>query len=247
MFFYPSEDADPRLVPIQIDGSPHFAAEIFDILIYLHLSAGMRTSKLIVDGILRIGDAKKAIHIIEDKARTHNAVTAGPKPLVNCHPSADDPLANPGEGALSVIVFNPFEWGEIGQGSPGGSRDEILLHEMVHAYMYQRGLGNGKSLESRKNPKRVREIQSLDEFYGVMITNVYCSERQRPIRNDHVRFSHLDQTALGLAMDPAFASYFTALKNHAPDLVAGLSKIDTRFNPWNPRHKLYDLLDAQLY
>ena len=118
------------------------------------------------------------------------------------------------------------------------------MHEFVHAYTRQGGISRISKLERAGFPSRVRRFTIVDGFYAVMVTNVYASECNRPIRRDHVGYRLLDQTAFGLTLDPAFTRFFAALALHAPEFVAGLAAIGTEFNPCK---RVSDLLDAQLY
>lgn len=106
--------------------------------------------------------------------------------------------------------------------------------------MIQRGLSSIRNLQRARFARRVRRFDIVDDFFAIMIANVYASECGRPIRRDHHGFRPLDRNAMSVISDPRFAPFFTALSGGAPDLVAGLRAIETAFNPWRPRMELID-------
>jgi hypothetical protein len=162
-----------------------------------------------MQGLINNGDRQKGL-TIRWAAPFQNAVT-DPRQIGPDSPNstAQDFLANPQAGTGVIIHYNPWEWPQIGGGAPGRARDEILLHELVHAYMIQRGMSSVRNLAKPSYSQRVRRFTIVDDFYAVMVTNVYASECGRPLRQDHNGFSRLDQTAWGVEMDPAFKGFST--------------------------------------
>ena len=66
---------------------------------------------------------------------------------------------------------------------PGMKVDEVLLHELVHAV---NGLGPGMDL--RKAKGTLAKFGIYDDFYAIMVTNIYESEKGNPpslLRNTH--------------------------------------------------------------
>jgi hypothetical protein len=74
------------------------------------------------------------------------------------------------------------ENGQVRAGGPGTAADEILLHELVHCARHMKtwadpslynftGMGDG--------------FENIEEFYAVLIANMYSSETGRPLRRDH--------------------------------------------------------------
>lgn len=243
MLFYPAASADANNPAIRISGGHHFEQEVTRVLHHIHQDARSRIGTFIVSGILTNGDRREGVRITNPHHGIANAIT-NPRGAVNDsdQPNSTDAdfLANPGRGAGATIDYFPFEWPHFGAGQPGRSRDEILLHELVHAYMMQRGLSSIRRLRRHKFARRVRRFDIVDDFFAVMITNVYASESRRGIRRDHFGFTILGRNAMSIASDPRFRPFFTALANHDPALVAELRQIDTPFNPWHPRLELID-------
>lgn len=247
MRFYPGAAADANFPTIRITGGNHTETEIERILRYIHVDSHARTGALIVDGILNNGDRREGITIHNPHHSLHNAIT-NPR---GAHHNSDQPnstaldlLRNPGRGAGATIDYYPWEWHQIGGGRPGAARDEILLHELVHAYMIQRGISSIRNLHRARFARRVRRFDIVDDFFAVMITNVYASECNRPIRREHHGFTPLNRNAMSIISDPRFQPFFSALSRGAPDLVARLRTIDTPFNPWHPRMELIDAISV---
>ena len=74
------------------------------------------------------------------------------------------------------------ELGQVRAGGAGSAADEILLHELVHCVRHMKtwadqslynftGMGDG--------------FHNIEEFYAVLIANMYSSETGRPLRRDH--------------------------------------------------------------
>ncbi len=96
------------------------------------------------------------------------------------------PVEGTGSGSNSVVYFTPSMWSA--PGGPGSRADQILLHEMLHAYRQMRGrllcmsagMGN---------------YDTFEEYFAIVITNMYMSETTgsaaTPLRAHHHGFSTL--------------------------------------------------------
>jgi hypothetical protein len=244
MRFYPAAATDVNFPTIRITGGHHTESEIERILKFIHIDSPSIAGWLIVEGILKNGDRREGVTIVNPHGNLNNAFTSAVGADHNSDQpdsTAEDLLRNPGRGAGGRIVYYPWEWHQIGGGRPGAARDEILLHELVHAYMQQRGLSSIRNLHRLRYARRLRRFDLVDDFFAVMITNVYSSECGRQVRRDHHGFQSLNRNAMSIISDPRFAPLFNALAKGDPDLVKELRKIDTAFNPWHPR---MDLIDA---
>jgi hypothetical protein len=242
--FYPGAASDVNFPTIKITGGAHTETEIERVLKFIHIDSPSIAGWLIVEGILKNGDRREGVTIRNPHHNLNNALTnpigaIGSSDQPDSRP--DDLLRNPGRGAGATIDYYPWEWHQIGGGRPGAARDEILLHELVHAYMIQRGLSSIRNLQRARYARRLRRFDIVDDFFAIMITNVYSSECGRPIRRDHQGFQALNRNAMSIISDPRFGPLFNALAKGAPDLVKELRAIDTAFNPWHPK---MDLIDA---
>ena len=246
MSFYPAASANPDFPAIRIDGDKQFEVEVERILRHIHFGSRSRVGALIVNRILLNGDRRERVIIRDPRRLLSNAITS---PLGSRNGSAQpastptDPLSHPGRGAGAVIRYFPKDWSAIGTGEPGASRDEVLLHELVHAYMMQRGICNMQNMRRLNIPviaARVKNFDQVDDFYAIMIANVYASECGRSPRLDHRASVALNRNAISVNSDPRFQMFFAAFAHAAPDMVAELRAIDTWFNPWRPQFGLVD-------
>jgi hypothetical protein len=105
----------------------------------------------------------------------------------------------------ALVRYNPAMWNPqtvAGVGfvpsaadfrqAPGVERDEILLHEMVHALRQMRGTTDFHQ------PLDAPHYDTVEEFMAIVVSNVFRSERHRPgLRRDHWGFQALpaDQQA----------------------------------------------------
>jgi hypothetical protein len=107
--------------------------------------------------------------------------------------------ATPGRNAL--VRFNPNMWtgdavAKVGfiakpadfKQAPGVGKDEILLHEMVH------GLRQIRGTTSFHKPLDSPNMDTVEEFIAIVVSNVYRSELKRPgLRADHHGFTALPE------------------------------------------------------
>jgi hypothetical protein len=82
------------------------------------------------------------------------------------------------------IRFSPSSWkagGSCSSGGPGSLPDEVLLHELVHAYRQMNGWVSQISLSL---PGFMYENDH--EFYSILLTNIHMSAMSRRVlRRDH--------------------------------------------------------------
>jgi hypothetical protein len=247
MRFYPGAATDVSFPTIRITGGAHTETEVERILKFIHIDSPSMAGYLIVEGILDNGDSREGLTLRNPHHSLNNAFTnprGAPRDSDQPDSTAVDLLRNPGRGAGSTIDYYPWEWHQIGGGLPGAARDEILLHELVHAFMIQRGISSIRNLQRARYARRLRRFDIVDDFFAIMITNVYSSECGRFIRRDHHGFRPLNRNAMSIITDPRLGQLFDALARAAPDLVAGLRAIDTPFNPWHPRMELIDAISV---
>jgi hypothetical protein len=92
------------------------------------------------------------------------------------------PLMGTGGGSRSVIRFSP-EVSEQIRG-PGNDADEVLLHELAHAYRMSQGLHRCERMGDSYDAGE--DWDSIEEFFAILIANIYRSEcRRQGLRADH--------------------------------------------------------------
>jgi hypothetical protein len=63
----------------------------------------------------------------------------------------------------------------------GLEADEVLLHEMVHAFEQMRGRMDATRLGY--------DFDTLSEFHAILVVNLFARERSRPSRQNHHAFN----------------------------------------------------------
>jgi hypothetical protein len=93
-------------------------------------------------------------------------------------------------GSNPVVKFTPVRFTNFCNAQKKGHKsgaqpDEVLFHEMVHATRQMRGTFNPLPLGYLYDTE--------EEFFAILLANVYASETGRPIdlRSDHHSFEHL--------------------------------------------------------
>jgi hypothetical protein len=173
-------------------------------------------------------DAKCSAQLLpENKVKATVAGEPAPAPGKD---SLDDSTKGLGQGSDGVLRYNWWVYGNQGgfcAKEPGRDGDEILLHELVH------GLSSlvGRLADSMAGPAG---YSNLEEFTAIVISNVYASETNRPLRNDHGGFEPLkSELAQNAPYYAKFQQYLlAACKNH-PDLIKKLQVASgIPFNPF---------------
>lgn len=149
-----------------------------------------------------------------------------------------------GTGSDVEVNFTPAMWvdsdvraafGAPNVGGPGVSKEEILLHEMIHGMRQMSGTARCAAVPD--NPG----MDTVEEFMAIVISNVYHSEQNLPgLRRDHWGFLPLspDQSDPNKFVndnkDNPTSNYkrLQQLKLEHPRLCENLKKVQARFNPF---------------
>ncbi|MEW5974996.1 MAG: hypothetical protein AB1898_04210 [Acidobacteriota bacterium] len=148
-----------------------------------------------------------------------------------------------GRGSNVVIRYSPKTWGDdrlpawdptarnnwaaatgVMPPLPGEESGEVLLHEMVHALRQMSGRETGLPMR--------RGFDTQEEFFAVLITNVYTSERGpfRQLRGDHGTAPLLYPSSW--RRDREFQALIRAITVSHPSLVRRLARVRAQFNPF---------------
>lgn len=162
-------------------------------------------------------------------ANSTDSVKAGVliRDCIDGHPLGDEEYGT-GEGAASTIYFTPGSWTKgdavftMPTGPAGATPDEALFHELVHA------VRNGQG-QSDCRPVR-DDYHTMEDFFAILLSNIYSSETNRPLRENHTNFS---------VMSDAVASSFHARYEYEidrvckanSDLARRFAAVPSRFNP----------------
>jgi hypothetical protein len=140
-----------------------------------------------------------------------------------------------GGGSDSTIEFTPsmFQTSGMPPGvrqmiTSGSRRDEILFHEMTHASHHMAGKLN----RSDAPPG----FGSKEEFWAVMMTNIYSSGWNRPLRKNH-QGHHFISLQDANALYAQYNSMIDWMCRDMPALTQGVA--DLAWIPFNPLRDSY--------
>ena len=228
---------DKRKVPwnqTQIDDFNLKVGTLFDQILE------RKTGKIIVEGIR---DSGWAIAVAPYTGAACNSVTVGrpPKELVEGY-------------GFNVVVLFKLDMSACAVDpktkdfKPGGTPTESLFHELVHAFR----LVTGKATD-RKGPlnpylpdslKNYPEYDEVEDFFAILITNIFASETGRPLRANHDDLKLLPSqlsTSKGFVAVP---EYLELVKDFCYDHKSVSEKLRDVPSPFNP---INELLIGQRY
>jgi hypothetical protein len=155
------------------------------------------------------------------------------KPGTQSQTCGEDPVGKnsaSGGGASLIITFLPRAWSVkdgVGTQGPGSAGDEILLHELIHAMRFM----NGQGTRCAACPAGFRDYE---EFLAVVLTNVFSSQTNRPLRHDLWGYSPMpkDLTTSQAYFDK-YGKYLTPVRDVHPHLFTALKRATgIAFNPF---------------
>jgi hypothetical protein len=88
-------------------------------------------------------------------------------------------------GNLLVVGYRAISVGNFGfvqASGPGTAPDEILFHELIHCVRHLRTWGD---VNYYRFLRMGNGFENIEEFYAVLVSNMYSSETRRPLRRDH--------------------------------------------------------------
>jgi hypothetical protein len=133
------------------------------VLVQLRRIAGTDTGRLVLSAIQ--GFAPLRISIVPTNVSTESAAVRRENLLV--------------VGYRAISVGN---YGFVQASGPGMAHDEILFHELIHCV---RHLRTWADVNSYRFLRMGNGFDNIEEFYAVLISNMYSSETRRPLRRDH--------------------------------------------------------------
>jgi hypothetical protein len=135
-----------------------------------------------------------------------------------------------GRGSSTVVRFSPrrhvFDLSRMFAGARRAriqfDRAEVLLHELCHALRVLLG-----RLRLRSMPNH---LENEEEFFAVLVADIYSSEKGRPLLADHgVReLTHPNQWLSG----PVFPARVQFFRQQMPEFTRRLAQVETPFNPF---------------
>jgi hypothetical protein len=175
--------------------------------------------------------------------------------------ASDHSIFPGGGGSDSTLRYSPESWwyADGREGIDPGSHvncDDVLVHEMMHALRIARGLRLTMPLSNH--------LDDLEEFYGILISNIYLSSagRDQDMRNDHrltwipLGGKNLDPLIGFIYNDPdngdhpqwresrgfaeAFQDNLMLLEIDQAELFHALQDVQCNFNPFRAYRKIWE-------
>ena len=147
-------------------------------------------------------------------------------------------------GTGSFVNFSP---GVINWHSPGGTDDEVLLHELCHslrqtqgAERYSRNAAGNRVLTPMIQGSGGRVgFDNIEEFFAIMVTSIHSSELGRRPRGNHSRSGIPNPDVLRRR---PYSTRLRQISVRMPELYRSLRSIDRITAPFNP---FRDYVDAE--
>jgi len=174
----------------------------------------------------------------------------------------NNPLLGTGEGANVTIHYHPMTWllnsfqtGLVANLMP----DDVLVHELVHVLRMMSGRVLTMNLSTLDHTRRWGNIE---EFYGVLVANIYISERNstdrrgQPLRGNAGPISQYAALSGEEAKSKNFAkTYRSQIKSLCDEMIGlthgggrqGLAGVPADFNPIRDLLAEEDELRAKMY
>jgi hypothetical protein len=122
--------------------------------------------------------------------------------------------------------------------APGGTPEETLFHELVHAFRLVTEKASNRIGPSLpyipENLKKYPEYDVEEDFFAVLVTNIFSSETGRPLRADHGALKVLPSQLSGnkdfLAIEP-YAELVRKFCTDHSSVSQKLRDVPSAFNP----------------
>lgn len=157
------------------------------------------------------------------------------------------------EAGKARVRFTPTMWqsGGVCLATPefapgvGMGDDEVLLHELLHAFRKVRGTFNNIAL---KKPDKAYD--NIEELFAILISNIYISENGKTkLRKDHAGFAELPAkwaTSETFMRDPDFFHWIEYFWLTEKPLTASLAASSAPFNPFRAYKAHIDAQEAAM-
>jgi hypothetical protein len=119
---------------------------------------------------------------------------------------------------------------------PGGSPAEALFHELVHAFRFVTEKASNRKGPSVApgSPVKYPEYDTEEDFFTILITNIFSSETGRPLRAGHDGTEALPpslSTDTGFLAVEAYARLVKQFISDHPEVSKQLWNVRSAFNP----------------
>ena len=144
-------------------------------------------------------------------------------------------VCNAGAGGLPTGAYVQFTPSIFSTSSPlgcnhansaGADPGEILFHELVHALR-----NTARKWRQGSIGGIAPSYENDEEFIALMLTNIYISERHRPLRRDIRGFVPLAQTSESTVKSAAKITLIEVVKRDHPEMFRRITRSSAKYNP----------------
>ena len=177
------------------------------------------------------------------------AATPSGQPFLGCSPASPATLNQPipalgtGTGTGSAVTVR-FAGEDAIAGTSSVlavSSDEVLLHELVHAFRQTRGQSHCERITSGlpsidtapANSNNVQFYDTLEEFVAIVISNIYRAENNKPgLRRDHHGAAPLNfPLTTAKSFSQAWQTQMQRMLDDMQILCFDLGRLNISYNP----------------
>lgn len=151
----------------------------------------------------------------------------------------------------ALVLYTPATWKRVEQETwsdlgivlndeegPGSAPEEVLLHELFHALRIAMGISVRRNpMFQKKRYQGSTGRDGLEEFYAILVANIYRSELGRDIRFGHSNFDKSWESVKEFLNTALNRTHIRMMRRRMPVLFNDLKKIDV---PWNPLKEFKD-------
>jgi len=171
-------------------------------------------------------------------ASNSDAATPKGQPVRDSRGNVLDPSRiGTGRGSDAKIKYLPYrcasevegaaELSDTEKPAPGTLADEVLVHELVHALFFMSGNSYGMAVPNQ------RLYDTQDEFFAILIANVYRSECGRKESRLHHYGYQSDDIRSGEFLRTWENRYIVRkIRLDMPSLFSDLHRVKAKFNPF---------------
>jgi hypothetical protein len=118
---------------------------------------------------------------------------------------------------------------------PGADPTEVLFHELVHSFNAVTETPYDRKINNPFVPPALRpKYDTEDDFFAILITNIFASETSRPLRGGHEGFKRLQpelSTDDGFLAVEDYARLVKQFCDDHPSVSRELSRVTSEYNP----------------
>jgi hypothetical protein len=129
------------------------------------------------------------------------------------------------------VYYNPGAWQAVGSALPGTSKDEALMHELLHAYRMMKG-----PMSMDKCDRAPYFYDTFEDFFAILLTNIYRSaKRRKGLRKDHHGYDELNpELSTSRSFLMLIGSHISWVRRVATEEFMYCTDVIRKDGPFNP-------------